>query len=794
VLKNTSNKVRDNHDRLLRGKGRYLDDVSLPDCLHVAYVRSSVANARITRIQTSAASELDGVSLVLTAGDLGPLNRPLPLLRPHPDVPYPKTMPPLASERASFVGQPIVMVVAVNRYVAEDACGLVEVEYEPLPVVADITTALEGERLVHDDVPGNLAGIMSVQRGDADEALRQAPFRERLQISIERSCGCPMETRGVAASWDPDRRELQVWDSTQNPIAIHHGLVRILGLADNEVRVVAPDVGGGFGTKIMMFYPEEVLVPYAALRLGVSVKWIEDRWEHLVSSNQERGQLHDAEIGFDGDGKILAVRTEFVHDNGAFAPYGPSVPEVTMTHITGQYDIEHFFARACLLYTNTPSVTPYRGAGRPQAVFVMERLIACVARRLNIEPYEIRRRNLIKKDQFPHDTGLKLLGTEVVYDSGDYQAAFSEMDRALPLSDFRPRQRAARRDGKLLGIGFATYIEGSAPGPYETARCSLDASGRVRIIVSPPSQGQNHETVFAKIVAEIVGVDFKDVIFVAGDSRQVRSGTGTFGSRAAVYVANAVASAAKVLRDQIIQHAAQVLGAEAENITIKNGQVGIVEEAESFVSLADLVTARNSIAYVNESPSVARLRAASLSPTTGDCGLGWPEFEAQGTFSASRLTYGSGLHGCIVEVDPRFGTVKIEDYVVVDDCGVVLDPLTVQGQIFGGVAQGIGGALLEKLMFDQEGQPLSSTLMTFLLPTINDVPRVRLASVRTPSPINPLGIKGVGEAGVIAVPSAVAEAIDDALAGEALPVSASPIFPEYVVELIQLHDEKASRH
>ena len=790
-----------NHARLLRGEGRYLDDIALPGCLHVAFVRSSMANARIAGIDTAAAKAHPGARLVLTAADLGALDRPLPLLRAHPDVPYPRTQPPLARGRVAYVGQPVAMVVARSRYEAEDIAELIDIDYEALPAVVDLGTALSSNRLVHDDVPGNLAGEMRRLRGDPERAFRDAPHRVRLKLRIERSCGSPMETRGVLGSFDRRSRKLEVFDSTQNPIAIHHGLVRLLGLSDAEVRVAAPDVGGGFGTKIMMFYPEEVLIPFASIELGAPVKWVEDRWEHLVSANQERGQIHDAEVAFDDSGRILAVRTDFVHDNGAFAPYGPSIAEVTMTHITGQYDIPHFDARVRLVYTNTPSVTPYRGAGRPQAVFVMERLIGAVARRLDLEPQAVRSQNLIRRSQFPYDTGLALLGTPVIYDSGDYETAFAMMEEKLPLAIFRQTQRAEREKGRLLGIGFGSYIEGSAPGPYEAARCSLDANGKVTVVVGPPSQGQSHETVFAKLVADVLGVDAGKVTVIAGDSAFTTSGTGTFGSRAAVYVGNAVVAAATNLRKQVLAYASELLEVDPDDLAIENGRIGVKGVAQSFYALSDLVAARNPIAYVAESDSARKLRTLAASrfessigassggrPSLNEITLsrmaGWPNFEAQGIHDGDRLTYGSGLHGGVVEVDPALGAVKVLYYVVVDDCGVVLDAPTVHGQIYGGVVQGIGGALLERMLFDEEGQPLSATLMGFLLPTIHDVPRIRLASIETPSPLNPLGVKGVGEAGIISVSAAIAEAIDDALAGKARHIREMPISPEQVIALL----------
>lgn len=771
--------VGQEHDRLLRGQGQYVDDIEPPGCLHAAFVRSSLANARIRSVDTSEAAGLEGVELVLTGAHLGALDRPLPLLRAHSSVPHARTQRPLAPTRVSHVGQPVAMVVARSRYEAEDAAELVDVDYEPLEAVIGLAAAARGEHLVHDDVPMNIAGELRQSTGDPDRVFAEARYRERLELHVERSAGSPVETRGVLADWDPRARRLQVWDSTQNPIAIHHGLVRLLGLTEDQVRVVAPDVGGGFGTKIMMFYPEEVVVPYAAMRLGRPLKWIEDRWEHLVSAHQERGQIHDAEVAFDETGRILAVRTDFLHDTGAFTPYGPGVPEVTATHVLGQYAIEHYEAMGRIVYTNTPSVTPYRGAGRPQAVFVMERLIAAVARRLGMEPLDVRRRNLISGDAFPYDTGLELLGTRVVYDSGDYQAAFDRMEQSLPLGSFRETQRGEREAGRLLGIGFGTYIEGSAPGPYESARCALDATGQVTVTISPPSQGQGHQTVFGNLASEILGVDPEHVVVVAGDSARMATGTGTFGSRAGVVAGNAVADAASALRRQIVEYVADLYEADADDVTIEAGRVGIIGSPDTLCALADIAAARNPIAYVEESDAACKLRALAAKRAIPS----WPIFEAQGQHVTTTMTYGSGIHGAVVEVDPATGAVGVLDYAVVDDCGVALDPEIVRGQVHGGVVQGLGGALLERLVFDLDGQPQTTSFLDFLLPTLQDVPTIRVESIETPSPLNPLGAKGVGEAGVIAVPAVIAEAIEDALSHHGVVIDSMPLDPEQVTNL-----------
>jgi CO/xanthine dehydrogenase Mo-binding subunit len=425
-------------------------------------------------------------------------------------------------------------------------------------------------------------------------------------------------------------------------------------------------------------------------------------------------------------------------------------------------------------------------------VFVMERLIGAVARRLGLEPVEVRRRNLIPAEAFPYDVELELLGTRVVYDSGNYQAAFERMESLLPLAGFREAQQRGREAGRLLGIGFGTYVEGSAPGPYETARCSLDQTGRVTVTISPPSQGQGHQTVFGKLAAEILGVESQQVTVVAGDSARTRTGSGTYGSRAAVVAGNAVADAARVLRAQIVESVALLFEADPDDVVIEDGRAGVAGSPQTFYSLADLAAARNPIAYVEESDGARELRArAGAAPAYGkaveDSSPTWPEFDAQGQHVTSSMTYGSGLHGAVVEVDAATGAIEVLDYVVVDDCGVALDPDAVLGQVHGGVVQGLGGALLERLVFDDNGQPLTTSFMDLLLPTIGSVPTIRVESVETPSPLNPLGAKGVGEAGVIAVPAAIAEAVDDALSQYGVVIDAMPLGPERVLGLVSEH-------
>ncbi|MEA2622935.1 MAG: aerobic carbon-monoxide dehydrogenase large subunit [Chloroflexota bacterium] len=773
-------------DRLLRGGGRYVDDVRVTDQLEAAFLRSPHANARIVSIDTRRAREAPGVHLVLTGADLGPLNVPLPAFVPDPNMRAAHTQLPLAAERVRYVGEAIAMVVADDRYLAEDAAALVEVEYEALPAVVELSEASGGPGVVHDDAPDNVAGLVEDSTGDADAAFESAPMVERLALSIERSLASPIEGRGISVEWNPQRRRMHVWASTQAPVALKHGLCRILGLSSDELHLEAPDVGGGFGAKIMVFYPEEILLPYAALRLGRSVKWTEDRWEHFVSSNQERGQIHRAEVAFDADGRILAVRTHFLHDSGAYTPYGSDVCFNTVTHVLGQYRIPNFKATAEVLFTNKPPVSPYRGAGRPQAVFVMERLMGAVARRTGRDVNEIRRLNLIPADAFPYETGLHIKAP-VRYDSGNYQAGF---DLALELLDpaaFRVEQEAARRDGRYLGMGLATYVEATAPARSEGCSARLEGSGKVVISLGLASQGQGHETTFAQICADELGCRVEDVVIRAGNAGGQDDGIGTFGSRGLVMGGNAVASAAKEIRQKVAAFASDLFEVSPADIVMQDGWVSVAGSPTTRLRLGTVATLANPFGYpgtwgAEDDPAVLdRVRARA-----GDHRPASQRIEARAYFEQPDMAFASGVHAATVEVDPGTGGVRILKYVLVHDCGVIVNPAIVDGQVLGGLAQGIGGALLERLLFDpQTGQPQTTSFMDFRLPTVDDIPDVLLGHIETPSPLNPLGVKGTGEAGVIPVSAVIAEAVEDALAPLGVRIDSMPLFPDTIVELIR---------
>ena len=778
---------RNEDPRLLQGLGCFVDDVNPPGMFHAAALRSGHAHARIVRIDATAARRAPGVRLVLTAADLGERNQPSPLLIPHPTLTHARTQRPLATDEVRYVGELVAFVVATDRYLAEDAAALIEVEYEPLPVVTDLATALaSGAPRVHADVPENRAARFRQAVGDAAGALGRAPCVRRERLAIERSCGSPIETRGVVAEWDARRRVLRVWDSTQAPLPIKNGLARLFGLPEFSVEVVAPDVGGGFGTKIMLFYPEEILVPHAAITLGRPVKWTEDRREHLLAANQERGQIHDVEVGFDETGKILALRDRFVHDAGAYTPYGIVVPIITSTQLPGPYRLQNYAVEFEVAYTNKAVVTPYRGAGRPHGVFVMERMIALIARELGLEPSEVRRRNFIQPDEFPWDVGLTFQdGGPTRYDSGDYPAGLAMALEMVGAGEFRRRQAEARRAGRYLGLGLGCYVEGTGIGPYEGAHVRIEPSGKVLVATGLTTQGQGHGTTFAQIAADALGCDPTDVAVVTGDTTKFNWGAGTYASRGLVTSGNAIHRAALQVRDKALRLAASLLEVSPDDLELADGRARVRGAPGKELMLGALASVANPIRYAyGKEAAEAALRL--VKPREGAVlqeGEA-PGLEAHGYYAPPHSTFASGCHAAIVEVDAETGNLAFLRYVVHHDCGTLVNPMIVEGQIRGGVAQGIGGSFYERIVYDESGQPLTTTFMDFLIPTAVEIPDITIGHTETPSPLNALGIKGVGEAGAIPVPALVAEAIDDALAPLGVRIREMPLSPSRLRELI----------
>jgi carbon-monoxide dehydrogenase large subunit len=744
--------VKRNEDaRLLSGRAQFVDDVNLPGMLHAAFVRSPHAHARIVSIDTTVALGRPGVVAVYTAQDLGDYWRPGPVIVPPPPVEgavfNERTLVPLAKGKARHVGEPVALVIAASRYVAEDAAADVAVDWDPLPVAADLEqAAAPGAPRVHEDLPDNVAARVRQTKGDYAAAAKRAHRILKRRFAYDHGCAQPMETRGVVAQWDAGAERLTVWDTTQAPIAIRNGLAAMLGLSERQVRVVAPFIGGGFGPKIMLFYPDEVLIPWAALKLGRPVKWIEDRAEHFFATTHERGQVHDAEIAVDRDGRILGVKDAFLHDTGAYDPYGLTVPINSQCTLLGPYVVPNYDSTFTAVFTNKPIVTPYRGAGRQHGVFVIERLLDVAARELGIDRAEIRRRNFIPPEAFPYDNEIIYQDfTRLGYDSGDYAPMLAKALDMIGYERFvREEQPQHRAQGKRVGIGVVCYVEGTGIGPYEGAKVQVQTSGKVSLLTGIGTQGQGHFTSFAQIVADQVGVAVADVEVITGDTDQFYWGAGTFASRGAVVAGNAVNDAGLAVRKKILRVAAEHFECAETDLVIADGRVSIAGVPGRSIPLGEL--------------------AALANPMRGAVAPGAePGLEATSYFGPESGATASGVHAMIVEVDPETMVPALRKYVVVHDCGTMVNPMIVEGQVLGGVAQGIGNAFYERLAFDADGQLLNATLADYLLPTALDVPRIELGHTVTPSPLNPLGIKGVGEAGAIPVGALFAQALEDAL-------------------------------
>jgi CO/xanthine dehydrogenase Mo-binding subunit len=594
-------RIRRNEDpRLLTGQALFVDDVNLPDMAHVAFYRSPYAHARIKAVNVDKAREMPGVIAVYTARDLGDYwcNGPLLVSPPPLDtvVFNERTQPILAMDKARHAGEPIAAIVAKSRYIAEDALAGVEVEFEPLAAVVDMEQALEqGSELVHEDLGSNMAAHVVQSRGDYDTAKADADLILKRRFVYDHSTAAAMENRGLVAQWDRRNQRLTLWDTTQAPIPIQNGLAMMLGLSESQVRVIAPFIGGGFGPKIMMFYPEEMLVPWISVQLDRPIKWIEDRSENFVATTQERSQIHYAEIAMTKDGKILGVRDIFLHDSGAYDPYGLTVPINSQCTLLGPYNIPNYYSEFTVVFTNLPIVTPYRGAGRQHGVFVIERLLDLAANELDLDKIEIRRKNFIAPDAFPHDNQIIYQDfAPLVYDSGNYGSMLDHLLEKIGYDEFVSEiQPKLRSEGKHIGIGVVAYVEGTGIGPYEGARVQIQPSGKVSVVTGVGTQGQGHFTSFAQIVADQLGVGVEDVQVVTGDTDRFHWGTGTFASRGAVVAGNAVNEAAKDVRRKVLKLASKLLEAAEEDLELVDGEVRIKGAPSKSVTLAKLASEAN---------------------------------------------------------------------------------------------------------------------------------------------------------------------------------------------------------
>jgi aerobic carbon-monoxide dehydrogenase large subunit len=764
---------------LLAGRGRYIADIVRPRMLHATFVRSAHPHARIVSIDTSAAKAIPGVQAVFTGRDLPEAVRPQPcshLFAGQRDTPYYF----LAKERARYVGEPVAMVVAENPYVAEDAAEEVEVEWEALPSVGSAELALADDApRVYDDWPDNVAGVFESEMGDVDGGFAQADVLIDERVEIQRLFACPLETRGAVAEWDSFSDELTLWTSSQILHIARDMLAAVLAVPEHRIRVIVPHMGGGFGCKFH-FYPEEAAVAFASHATGRPVRWIEDRLESFLATVHAREEVVDAQMALRRDGTITGVKADIVGDMGAAlhtVGYGPVW--LTAVMMTNVYAIANARVCARAVVTNKTPLGSYRGWGQPEANFVVERLVERAAQRLGLDSAELRRRNFIPPDRFPYK------GLHHVFDSGRYEECLDLALGELDYAGWRRRQRELREQGRHVGIGLSFYVENTALGPsrilnaggveqggYDISRIRIEPSGDVTIYTGLCDMGQGITNALAQVCADHLGAHPDNITVVTGDSASCPyTGYGTGASRGASVGGAAVMKASGVLRERMAQIAAHMLEAAPEDIKLENSRAWVAGSPSRAVSFADIGRA-------------AYIRAIEL-PEGVDPGL-----ETTAAFDPPQMAWPYGVNAVVVEVDVETGEVKFLDYVYAHDLGRVINPMIVDGQIHGGVAQGVGQALLEELPYDGEGQPLFATFMEYVLPTAPDVPRPRLFPQETLSPIIPGGMKGVGEAGAVGSPAAIANAVEDALAPLGVRVNRTPLSPSEIVRLI---DEAAAR-
>ena len=743
--------------RLLRGRGRFIGDVVLPGMLAVVFVRSPHAHAAIRSIDASAARMVPGVVAVFTMADLDV--RPLsPTLEGGGFTPT--EWFPLARDRARFAGEAVAAIVAVDPYVAADARDLVAVDWDVLPATASI------------DAPAEVLFQRAYTRGDVDGAFAAAAVTVRESFRHGRLAPAPLEPRGVAASWDGET--LTLWASNQSPRILRTTVATSLDLPETRVRVITPDVGGGFGLKTHAF-PEDIALAAIARRLGRPVRWLEERRENLTAASQAREQRFDVEVAADAQGRLLALRARAVSDAGAYhiAPLTQALePLGTASILPGPYLTAAYAYEAIALRTNKPPLGAYRGVGMTMGAFVMERALDLVATRLELDRAEIRRRNLIPGDAYPFTSA-----SGMEYDSGDYQKALEAVLALVGYDRLCAEQARARADGRLVGIGIACYTEFTGMGAevfrrrgmngvpgIEGATVVVDPDGSVRVAVSFPSQGQGHATAVAQIVADCLGVPMDRVRLEPYDTSAVPLGSGTFGSRGAVFMSGTVAVAADRVRDRMCRLAGHLLEAGVDDVVLADGVAHVRGFRERAIAFGELA------------------RVAYTPPLGGLPGGLDPGLQATVYWDSGGSTFSGAVHVAVVEVDRETGRVRIVKYALAEDCGPLVNPLLVDGQIHGAVAQGVGEALLEGLVYDADAQLLSGTLMDYALPRADDLISFEIVHMETPSRLSPSGVKGMGEGGTIGAPAAIANAVADAVSPLGVRITALPIRPETLVE------------
>ena len=755
---------------LLRGQGRFVDDLDIPGALHVAFLRSPMAHGRLRGIDADAAKALPGIHAVLSFADLRPLltSDRIPQALPSGATRFDVDPYVLAKDEVTYVGEPVAIVVADSRRIAEDALALIALDLEEIPAVTDPVAGLEpGGPKARMDCPDNLVARQSIDYGDIDGAFARAAHRIKARFRLHKGGGHSIETRGIAVRLDPVDDSIVVYANTQAPHRAKQILVAALGIGEQRIRVVAPDTGGGFGPKAA-FHPEELALPAAALLLHRPLKWIEDRRENFVATVGERDQDWDMEMAVDADGRMLALRGRLCHDHGSCTPYGVALAYNAGTNVIGPYVLPAYRLDINWCLTNFVPCAPTRGAGRPQGMYVMERMLDAVAEKLGLARDEVRRRNMIQPSQMPYATPIKQRdGSTMTYDSGDYPECQRRALAAGGWTDFPARQAATRKLGRYLGLGLANYVEGTGRGPFESAGLRVGASGRIVITTGASAQGQGTRSMLTQLASDVLGVKPEDIDVIAGDTAGTALGFGAFASRQAVTAGNAVHLAAIAVREKAIKAAAEMLEASVDDLELKDGAVQVKGVPEMRKTLAQIAHAIGGV------PGFALPNGVM------------PGLAAAIDFPAPALTYCNGTHICEAEADPETGQVRVIRYIVVHDSGRIINPMIVDGQVTGAVAHGIGATLHEWMRFDAQGQPQTVTYGDYLLPSSDTVPTIEVIHMESPTPLNPLGVKGAAESGTIAAPAAIVSAVEDALRPFDVRIRDLPLTPERLYALIR---------
>jgi carbon-monoxide dehydrogenase large subunit len=758
--------------RLLTGRGRYIADISLPNMLHAAFVRSTLAHARIESVDIGEAEDLPGVHALWTGADVQPLTGGIPGGLQIEGM-QTTMQPALAHDFVRYVGEPLAVVVADSRHIAEDAAALIDVDLHPLPAVLDAEAAASGGDIANEDVPDNLVLARDNLQGDPDAGFASAAVTVSGRFRSGRTAAVPMETRGCIAQYEWTTEQLTLWSSTQMPHFFRSMVAAFTGMPEHAVEMIAPDVGGGFGQKCHLF-PEEIVIPLLARALGRPVKWIEDRAENLMTGTHAKQQLNDMEIAFAGDGKIVGLRQHVIGDGGAYNcfPWTALVePMAAAGTVTSVYDITDIKTRFEAVLTNKVPIGACRGIGWQAPQIARESLLDQGARQLGLSPFELRKRNVVKPDQFPYTaaTGLR-------FGEGSYLESIEALEGAIDNERFRARQKEERDNGRYLGLGISVFNEVTGLGTvaayqtgfpvttHDTSTVRMEPSGKVTVFTSLTSQGQGHQTTLAQIAGDALGVPLEDVIVRAGDTRQAY-GIGTWGSRAAVIGSGSILRAAEPIRQKLLQTASHMLEVSEDDLLLANGRIEVKGSPDKGMAVADAA----GVIYF-----AAHVRPPGMDPT----------LESTAAYDPALEVMANGAHAAIVEVDAETGIVTIERFVAVEDCGTMINPMVVEGQLRGGITQALGAALLEEMVYDDQGQLLTTTFMDYLIPTASEAPPIEIIHIETPSKVTAGGVKGMGESAMIAAPAALVNAVNDAIEPLGAYLTDVPLTPDRILSAI----------